>query len=694
MAELRVLERQLEEARKAFATAHDSADPKEDALYQEYLRLQNEFNFASTAEMRQARERRADDLSAADEIARDVIVEVRNQEWNVEGLTLAYFVQRVQETTGASSITADEFRQILGADMWNKISWVSPDSLAVAIERINAMLQDEGVAHDLASSEFRVKVDKSTAPIPTAERNKPKREKAEKRDFYAETTSRLIELIQADPKKWKQPWTTIGSQFPKNMATNNYYQGANLIFLAVSSIERGYTSNYWATFNQIEALGGSVIKGQHGAHVRKWISFDEENDLEPGTQKRAGMVKFYTVFNYQQTTGLSEERFAAIIEDDRTPDERFTEADATIKRYLANGGPRLQFGFDRAYFSPSEDLVAMPNFSAFNSPEDYYQTMFHELSHSTGHSSRLGREGIGGGHQFGSDPYAKEELIAEWGAAFAMARLGMDQSASLEPAAGYVDHWLGVLKEKGNEKLLFDTASAAQKVIEHIGVQIDRGISPSEEKEVGEQFQVDQQEPVEIAFATESRATLDERQASIRNLKRYVQWASLEAPEVFAQHPITDEMCQLRKDLEFAVTNGDSAEAINDRLQERQRELDTLTGHWTNIAVRERLIHDAQSLHADDALKLSEEQAALDEYRSSILRELSNLPESWPYEVIEEFGEEGLIRTAEWRQEFQVYGPEDPFGECEMTEKQVKAREILMARLSQTARDQGFGLAR
>jgi len=153
-------------------------------------------------------------------------------------------------------------------------------------------------------------------------------------------------------------------------------------------------------------------------------------------------------------------------------------------------------------------------------------------------------------------------------------------------------------------------------------------------------------------------------------------------------------MCQLRKVLEFATSSSDSIEAINDRLTERQQELDTLTGHTTNIPVRERLIQQAQSLHADDALKLSEEQAALDEYRSSILRELSDLPESWPYEVIEEFGEEGLIRTAELRHEFQVYGPEDPFGEYEMTEEQVKAREILMARLSQTARDQGFGLAR
>jgi hypothetical protein len=152
-------------------------------------------------------------------------------------------------------------------------------------------------------------------------------------------------------------------------------------------------------------------------------------------------------------------------------------------------------------------------------------------------------------------------------------------------------------------------------------------------------------------------------------------------------------MCQLRRDLETA-TDDDSAEAINDRLKERQRDLDTLTGHSTDILNRDRLIQEAQSLHAHDAVKLSEEQAALEVYRSSVLKELSELTESWPHDVIEEFGEEGLIRTAEWRQEFQIEGSDDPFGDRKMTKEQARARQVLMTRLGQTTRDQGFGLAR
>jgi antirestriction protein ArdC len=149
------------------------------------------------------------------------------------------------------------------------------------------------------------------------------------------------------------------------------------------------------------------------------------------------------------------------VEDSRTEHERIETAEAVTQAYLAAGGPELQHGASAAFYMPSADRIAMPDLEVFESPEHYYSTLFHELTHSTGHRTRLNRSSFGMPHRFGDVIYAEEELVAEMGAAMACAALGIDQAATLPQSAAYIENWLGKLRN--DRTLILEAAAAAQR---------------------------------------------------------------------------------------------------------------------------------------------------------------------------------------------------------------------------------------
>lgn len=269
-------------------------------------------------------------------------------------------------------------------------------------------------------------------------------------DKFNELTAKLISTIEnGNVGDWLKPFRSSG-RIPSNFSTHKRYRGLNVLFLWMIAQEEGYTSNYWLTFNQVVAMGGTVKKGSLATPIFffKFLDIKEENDLGEIEQKHIPMMKTYNVFNLDQTT----------LELDKGNAKN--EVIPEIETFIAATNATIKAGSE-AYYQPTNDFIAMPELSMFESEEHYYSTLLHELSHWTGHASRLDRDMEG---TFGSESYAFEELIAELSSCFLNAELGIDYTQMRH--AEYLQSWLKALK--ANPKTLWKAASQAQKAADLI----------------------------------------------------------------------------------------------------------------------------------------------------------------------------------------------------------------------------------
>ncbi len=270
-------------------------------------------------------------------------------------------------------------------------------------------------------------------------------------DVYKRITQRIIEQLEQGTVPWRKPWR---STLPKNLVSQKHYRGINAIVLAMTD----HSSPFWATFRQINKMGGSVRKGERGTNV-VYINWFEIDDEETGKEKKIPFLKEYCVFNIDQATGVNvpeEEPVTPI-----TPIEKCEQITSAM-----NDPPDIEFnGGSRAFYRPRTDSVHLPNKTCFESAEGYYSTLFHELVHSTGHEKRLARKGVNESTSFGSEKYSQEELVAEIGAAFLCGRTGID-NRTVENSASYIDNWLSVLKS--DKKLMMIAAAQAQKAADFI----------------------------------------------------------------------------------------------------------------------------------------------------------------------------------------------------------------------------------
>lgn len=274
------------------------------------------------------------------------------------------------------------------------------------------------------------------------------------RDNYEAVTARIIEALEKGVCPWHKPWA---SEY-YNGKTCHRYRGLNVPVLAVS----GFSDPRWMTYRQAQEMGGNVRKGEKGTTVMFWKLMKAKED---GTQaegektKVFPVIKTYTVFNVEQIDGLT---LPPVRTFEHQPLE---EAEALVQAMPKR--PGIEHGGQRAFYSPSRDFVGMPTPESFESPEAYYSTLFHELTHSTGHSSRVGRFSTGDyTGKFGSEPYAKEELVAELGAAFLRAACGIEAAPEVENSAAYLQSWLNVLKN--DRRMLVNAAAQAQKAADFI----------------------------------------------------------------------------------------------------------------------------------------------------------------------------------------------------------------------------------
>ncbi len=286
---------------------------------------------------------------------------------------------------------------------------------------------------------------------------------------------------------WRMTWDpSLG--MPRNLVSGHAYRGVNVFM----TLFQGYATPFWITRNQVKKLGGKIKKLTDGTMttlrdgtevpanepytpILFW-KFPTKEEAEEG---RRAFCRFYQVWNVEQVNGINlkvEEAFAGISTEPKEPIE---EAEALVAGYV--GAPEIRHGDARAYYTPSADRVSMPDITAFEDSEAYYRVLFHELTHSTGHRTRLEREGVANHAKFADHAYSEEELIAEMGASMLAGFAGIGSEEADENSAAYLDHWLKKLKADPN--ILVHAGGAAQKAIDHIrNIKWEKAEETTEEK--------------------------------------------------------------------------------------------------------------------------------------------------------------------------------------------------------------------
>lgn len=269
---------------------------------------------------------------------------------------------------------------------------------------------------------------------------------------YDQITERMIALLEKGTVPWRKPWKSAAG-LPANLVTKKTYRGVNVFLLHAMH----YESPYWLTFRQALELGGHVRKGEKACPVVFWKQLERE-DVQTGETEKIPMMRFYFVFNVAQC-----DRLKNIPAPMQTPLNAPTKPEEIIA--VMPQRPEIKHGMSKAFYSPSADIVAMPDRTQFERDAGYFATLFHELAHATGHASRLNRPTLTESAGFGSNPYCKEELIAEMSAAFLCGHAGIAESI-LENSAAYVQNWLEQLKN--DKKLIVQAAAQAQKAADFI----------------------------------------------------------------------------------------------------------------------------------------------------------------------------------------------------------------------------------
>ena len=265
-------------------------------------------------------------------------------------------------------------------------------------------------------------------------------------------TERILEQLAKGVVPWKKPWVLDAGTMPQSVA-GRAYRGINTLLLGMMP----YDDPRWITYKKAQELGGQVRKGEKSTLVTFWKGLEidaEDKDGNP-VKKTIPFLRYYNVFNVTQVDGLWLKPLQL-----RAPVNTLKAAEA-IALGFPNPPSITYNGLDRAYYNRASDSIHLPSQSSFTSTEGYYETLFHELGHSTGHPSRLDRE-MGG--FFGCETYAKEELVAEFTAAFLCHTVGIEQS--IESTSAYIDSWIKVLKS--DKTLLVNAASKAQKAMDYI----------------------------------------------------------------------------------------------------------------------------------------------------------------------------------------------------------------------------------
>jgi len=286
--------------------------------------------------------------------------------------------------------------------------------------------------------------------------------------IYQEVTDRIVEALEAGTVPWQRPWRVRGGVH-MNLKSKRSYRGINQFLLDFTAQTAGYRQPYWMTYKQAKELGGQVRGGEKSTMVVFWKPIIVEKKDANGKKvvkdgkkvmTKIFLFRYYNVFNAEQIDGIEDK--IPVVEEEEVEDFNPIKAAQVIIDEMPSAPP-IKHGGDRACYIPMLDSINLPEPEQFLSPEDYYHTAYHELVHSTGHEDRLGR--IKDWTTFGSDPYAKEELVAEMGAAMLAGIVGIDIPTK-DNTASYISSWLSRIK--GDKKLVVQAAGKAQQAADFI----------------------------------------------------------------------------------------------------------------------------------------------------------------------------------------------------------------------------------
>jgi antirestriction protein ArdC len=290
---------------------------------------------------------------------------------------------------------------------------------------------------------------------------------ADRCSIYDAVTSNMITQLEEGCFPWTQAWREDGATFvlPKNASTRKSYSGINILILWDALERFAFTKHHWLTFKQALSLGGCVRKGEKGTHIVYADNFTPKSEIEKaaisGDEARTvPYLKTYTVFNVDQCQlpdELAEQFVNKTIKPERcNPNDHILPR---VKSLMDATGADIRIGSDKAYYVPSEDFICLPHPEQFYDLVNFHPTALHELTHWSGHKSRLDRDL----NKHGKEAYAREELIAELGSAFLCAQLGIEPTVR---HADYLASWLAVLRD--DNRAIFQAASQASKAADFI----------------------------------------------------------------------------------------------------------------------------------------------------------------------------------------------------------------------------------
>jgi antirestriction protein ArdC len=276
------------------------------------------------------------------------------------------------------------------------------------------------------------------------------------RDLYAEVTAKIIAALEQGVAPWICRWRRAErfSGRPYNMVTGHPYRGINVALLCAPQ----YSTAAWMTFKQAQAVGARIRRGEKASLIvfyKPIIVKDKhaQPDADGNPQERViPLLRAFNLFNVAQIDGLPG-KFEPQTGDDQKPTREAKPDDLLSQASIEHGG-------DKACYEPSRDIICLPHIAEFASSAEYYGAALHELTHWTGHSTRLNRDY---GRRFADSAYAREELVAEMGAAFLCAHCGI---AGKLQHAEYIGTWLEVLKR--DKRAILVAAAAAQKAVDFV----------------------------------------------------------------------------------------------------------------------------------------------------------------------------------------------------------------------------------
>ena len=348
---------------------------------------------------------------------------------------------------------------------------------------------------------------------------------------FTKINTLVLEGLKKDGLKWFMPWKNEdGSLYgPINHATGRAYNGINKQLLSAVARDKGYKSNEWGTFKNISECGGAIRKGEKASAVTLWVlsyeiketgkyitqaqarkSFNLPADVINGKLRESWSLRYYLVFNIEQADNVTPRN--TVEPTEVQPIELIPTAEAIYNNYP--NSPTLEHGGSSAHYVPSQDHVQMPNANQFFDIDSYYKTLFHELIHSTGHTSRLKRKSLVDIKRSGDELYSKEELVAEIGAWYLTGLCNLDPKDNMVNSQAYINGWVKKLQEQEKE-VIYAMSQALKGVELIIGKGGDK--TPSKPKKATEKLVLASKQ---VQYNKPSQKVLDRQQKYIDSAKK------------------------------------------------------------------------------------------------------------------------------------------------------------------------------